>query len=142
MLASKSLRMHSKNINLLPIEKVIPNVVYTLTLSINHRICPNLKLLVNRYRRRLIKTFHPYCTYEVFPELSTIGRLHYHGVIKFDSISSIFMFYRNIYTIKDIHIEIDTIEDKDIWMKYVHKQSKYKSQYIDKECTYKLHNST
>lgn len=112
-------------LNLPSPEKIELNIQYTLTLSINHKIT-SLKSIVSSYLRKIRDYIMPYAKFTVYPELSAKGRLHYHGWIVFESLESVFYFYKNIYGTTNIHVEIDTIADQNKWTEYITKSAKFK----------------
>lgn len=58
---------------------------------------------------------------ELYPEISSLGRVHYHGILK---VYDIFEFYlKDIPMLKDIcSFEIDKIDSMETWIKYCTKQ--------------------
>lgn len=69
-----------------------------------------------------------HCTYELNPEISNKGRIHFHGKLKIDCIVR-FLLY-DIKKIEKIGIyEIDEINDHDIWYKYCNKDKKVMLRY-------------
>ena len=60
------------------------------------------------------------CTWELYPELSRGGRIHYHGWIQ---IHNRLKFYLNLMRfLNKNQVEIDTIEDMNVWETYCTKQ--------------------
>lgn len=55
---------------------------------------------------------------------STGGRLHYHGIIKFDNKSQIrsFLLEYQYKLLRQSRVEISKIADKDAWLNYINKQ--------------------
>lgn len=67
-----------------------------------------------------------YCSIEVYPEVSPVGRLHVHGVVAIeDKYRYLFQMYDVPALVRYGHIEIDTIGDWDVWKTYFKKQVKY-----------------
>ncbi len=130
----------SSNINLLQMEKVYPDTLYTLTISKNQLRSLSLKKRYKQYMRLIRKHILPYLSEaHIYPELSKVGRLHLHGTIRFLSDDTIFDFYDNIYTqFFSDHIEIDTISDPDKWCTYITKQSRFKECYSQRLIPYRL----
>lgn len=64
------------------------------------------------------------CMGHVYVEISPHGRVHFHGVI---GILDRWEFYLNLVPrIEDRYtIEIDTIKDENVWLKYCQKQQEY-----------------
>lgn len=70
------------------------------------------------------------CTVQMVPELSRLGRLHFHGIV---SIDKIMQFY-----LSDIHklmkegtVYIDTIDDLGLWNEYMFKQRTLMQDFIE-----------
>lgn len=57
-----------------------------------------------------------------YPEISKVGRLHVHGNITFQTPLAIAEFYLQLLNYP-FALEIDTMEDKDIWQQYISKSS-------------------
>lgn len=82
------------------------------------------------------------CTIDMSPELSRMGRLHFHGVITIDKIIEFYLY--DLHKLKDAGtFEIDTIQDIVKWNEYVYKQSKLMIIFLNKEistnkCCYRL----
>lgn len=53
------------------------------------------------------------------------GRLHYHGIIKFNNNKQItsFLLEYQYKLLRQARIEISKINDKEAWLKYIHKQT-------------------
>lgn len=63
------------------------------------------------------------CDIFIYPELSKLGRLHFHGWIKI--IHVLYFYLTDIKVLCDIgSFEIDTISEPDKWLTYVTKQNK------------------
>lgn len=69
-----------------------------------------------------------YCNYELYPELSRAGKLHWHGIITFNNDIEIAHFYATVIP-KLLHnsraIEVDTIDDLKYWKEYYCKKCKH-----------------
>lgn len=79
----------------------------------------------------LVTLFTAHC--EVYMEISRTGRLHFHGIITFNTTNDIRQFYIEAIhnLLKQCTIEIDTIKDMDIWRTYITKcQSLIKWHYV------------
>lgn len=64
-------------------------------------------------------------SYRLYPEFAPkTGRLHYHGYIRIEDIFD-FECFGLPYLTDWCHIDIDTIENKDIWDKYISKNKKH-----------------
>lgn len=110
-----------------PPEEVDTNTTYSFSINpskqyetqktrlklIQNDLCKTLSYLGNQ------KVF----SFELYPELSQTGRLHWHGDIK---IYNVLEFYTNLIRIKDhVTFEIDTIDDMTKWNEYKTKGLKY-----------------
>lgn len=124
-------------LRLLSPENLEVDTMYTLSISINHKVGP-LKSNINAYLRKVRDYLIPYAHFELFPELSSQGRLHYHGWILFKSLENIFWFYKNLYGCQDLSMEIDTIEDPNKWNDYCRKSEKFKFIFKEKLLPYAL----
>ncbi len=130
---------YHKRLKILPMEFIELNRWYTFTLNMKTPIeC--LGVSIKRYVKKITKLLHPCCEYVLYPELSCVGQLHYHGTIRFKNTSKVFLFYRSLYGITDLAIELDTIDDPDVWTRYCTKQIKYKKIYKRYLSPYKLTN--
>lgn len=127
-------------INVLDMDVIELNKKYTFSLSKRSRIGS----LVKDVRDYLIilKSISAYVKYEMFPEISPKGRLHYHGTIMFTSWRDVFDFYYLEIPIvsEQSSLEIDTIKDIDKWKVYYLKQQHFKYIYKEKLLPYRLHN--
>lgn len=73
-----------------------------------------------------------YCEYTLRHEISCQGKWHYHGTIKITDIVNFYCF--DIPLIKEIGcFEIDTIVDKNKWIKYLSKLEGVLRPYMEKE---------
>ncbi len=114
------------------LETVSSEIEYTFNLN------PSMQYKVNRFTMQKKKLFKildessDIIYFELYPELSSVGRFHWHGTIL---IKNPFLFYRD-YVMKladHYSIKIDTIEDRKVWDKYSMKQLKmWKSNYMEK----------
>lgn len=64
---------------------------------------------------RVIEKWLKECKWQLVPEISKTGRLHYHGTVQFTTPFSIYTFYR--YQ-PEWHFELDTIAHPDVWVSY------------------------
>jgi hypothetical protein len=78
----------------------------------------NQSLLINRILQP--------CRYKLFLEISPLGRLHWHGKIKFVDMDCVKRFYlTQIHQLTSVAtFELDEIEDDDKWQAYITKQNK------------------
>lgn len=101
-------------------ELVSPGLAYAFTFNPAHQPA-DLSAFPDWYRsyQRLFQEW-PGCDIEVVPELSSKGRIHFHGYL---TMISPFYFYFNLkdYTAVGT-FELDIINDKGVWYDYVHKQ--------------------
>lgn len=59
-------------------------------------------------------------------ELSSSGKVHCHGIVYFNKMLAIGLFYETLFVLKDLcAYEMDTIEDYDKWRDYVKKGINY-----------------
>jgi len=95
-----------------------------LSFSLNlSELYDNLEQNIKAYRFFIKKYIKPYMKFELYFEFSTIGRLHMHGVVVFESNINIIKWFNNINIIKTISsYEMDTISDMQKWMIYCRKQ--------------------
>lgn len=62
-----------------------------------------------------------FCEIELYPEVSPTGRLHWHGVLTVLNTVG-FLWHDLQYIRESAQSEIDTIEDFQTWLDYIHKQ--------------------
>lgn len=91
-------------------------------------------------QQRQILSSLRYCTVDVVQEISSKGRLHYHGYIM---ITDIVRFY--LHDLAKLRhygtYEIDHITDEDVWRTYVYKQERFMKQYCEtNEMVYNITN--
>lgn len=86
-----------------------------------------------------IKRLH-YCQYSLCIEISSNGRLHYHGYIKIKDIAKFYMY--DIKLLKDIGCyEVDHITDPSVWSTYVEKQKRFMEKFCkENEIKYMITN--
>ncbi len=114
-----------KLVNLLSPEVVKPNVMYTI--SLNRKVSPlevgdSIHDEYNIYLSWVRKRLEPFVSdVLVVFELSSMGKLHCHGTVTFKNEQSVFLFYRMMYGMNGMGIEIDTIDNVQKWMCYVFK---------------------
>lgn len=124
----------------MPIENIVPGYWYSFSINPIDEYQYWRSLAVDRREemfRNYWKNFflHQNNSYHtrLFPELSPLGRLHFHGLISFETKEHIKRFYMNdIYTLKlKCTFEIDEIEDLEIWMQYITKQQDHFDWAVD-----------
>lgn len=123
-----------KSIDLVPPEKLELNTYYTLNInpyetlySQSVTLKEKIAMLI-KYVQELL--YYTDVGYQLYPELSKVGKLHVHGLIKFYTPESVMEVYNNIYnTMGKIAIEIDTIDNIETYLTYCKKQSKFMKPY-------------
>lgn len=120
-------KSHSKQhkISVPSMELIDLNHWYTFTINLSDEF-ETLTQNVDQYKYFCKKYIHPYSEFQLYAELSKLGRLHYHGLIKFVEIEKLVDFYfslRELYPL--VAMEIDTISDPKKWDDYIFKQQKY-----------------
>lgn len=106
-------------------EEVNPTLMYTFTISPREQYTHSKDLTLKKHLKNILKIINKLGThkdyqFKLYPELSSTGRLHYHGTIK---ITNPFNFYLNLQkVIDDCTMEIDSIQDMETWAKYITKQ--------------------
>lgn len=85
---------------------------------------PNIIRQRVKYAVEMLEEYHSHliaCTYELYPELSPTGRLHFHGTIEINDVFN--FFYHDLVLFQNGSVyEIDTIKDPDVWTTYCTKQ--------------------
>lgn len=125
--------------SVIPPEVIELNTPYTLTINPAPRMYEKskniglkLKKVIEHIQIQLMPIDQPFM---LLPELSCMGKLHFHGTIHFKTYLQIGLFYNSLYENLDNYtIEIDTITDHDTWKTYISKGQ----QYMKAVC--KLHN--
>lgn len=64
-----------------------------------------------------------YCDLELFPEISSKGRLHLHGYIKIKLVAEFYL-HDVAKLVQFGNVEVDTVKDMQVWDTYVRKQVK------------------
>ncbi len=102
-------------------EDVECNTIYSITFNPSEQD-RSLPLLSKLYRQRLRPL--PDISIDMYPEFAKRSlRMHYHGIVKFSSLRGIVCFYLWLESQQvNMVYELDTIKDKVIWDKYIHKQ--------------------
>lgn len=108
-------------------EEVNPSATYTFTISPREQYTNgSTNTILKQHLQNILSIINKLGThkdyyFKLYPELSKTGRLHYHGIIR---ISNPFNFFLNLQkVIDDCTMEIDTIEDPDVWTQYTQKQA-------------------
>ncbi len=116
--------------NLISPELVSPMTMYSLSINPSFNLNNTLKtdaITLRRLLRQIANYSH--AVYAVL-ELSKTGRLHAHGTITFLNKLSIIRFFRFIRS-QTYNIEMDTINDIQKWMAYIHKQQTYHQTFLE-----------
>lgn len=74
----------------------------------------------NAHMYKELKRLHGIESLKIWPEISQSGRLHFHGIIKIKDVIE-FALVDVPLLIRIGHLEIDTINDEDVWNKYIRK---------------------
>lgn len=72
------------------------------------------------------------CDLELYCELSSRGRAHFHGVIEIKDLAN-FYYYDVPKMLLHFSVEIDTIKDMDVWQFYCRKQDCFMQNFIHRE---------
>lgn len=117
--------------NLTSPEKLEPDVCYTFNVNFDMdklwgiSDTSTFKKVYLAQRKTMSLLFSPY-DIKLYPEMSSVGRLHWHGRIKFRSYKDIGMFYSNLrIVLNHMSVELDTIDDDAGWINYTTKGHKY-----------------
>lgn len=126
---------------LLKPEEVYEKVAYSITLNpIDKLQCYSqnstrrLTTFYEFHYKYLKKILAPFADYDLWLEISSKGRLHFHGIIYIKDIISFYLSSVPKLT-DDYAIEMDTIDDVLIWLSYCQKQSVIR-EIIPAECCY------
>lgn len=112
-------------ITLLPLEDIILDVPYALTINLSALTQSDFISDYKLYRQCLDKLYSGVLglTLQFYPEYSPKGRLHLHGIIKFTSVLGVARFYQSLpQLLLKANIKLDVINDLEEWMKYITKQ--------------------
>lgn len=128
-------------LSLLPLESIQIDAKYTFNLNMSDEF-ETLLQNVEQYKYFLKKYISPYCTFELFPELSPLGRLHYHGYITFYDSLKLVDFYFSIRTFMSYcAMKIGHLNDDKIWDDYIFKQQSHMQYAFEiQQLPYKLDN--
>lgn len=105
---------------------------YAITLNIPD-LKGSIRLDHHTYIMLLRKKFAPIpgLSYRLYPEYSQTGRLHYHGIVRFNTIIAKNYWYEMIYKL-DCNFKFDTIADPETWDTYITKQYEHMKPFFDK----------
>lgn len=120
---------------IIPVDKVLLNTLYAFTLAPSNA----KQYFSNLHRIKMVSIdmasliISIKANISVFLELSSHGRLHWHGYILFPDKESIRDFYGFVIPVllDNNQIEIDSIEDPEIWDSYIQKQHDIMQIYLD-----------
>jgi len=132
------MRKNNAKINLPPLEEIQILTLYTFTINLQQKLNLTIQQRVRQYEYKINHFFKDYMYIEIYPELSSSGRLHYHGICSFTSLQNIWFFYENMHRQNGYTLEIDTIEDLPKWNTYCTKQNKYKFIYDNLNISYQI----
>lgn len=125
----------------IPPEKIELDTLYTLTLNFDMEKVHKKKAISAFYnvyteqRQILYDLFGKY-TISITPEISTNGKLHWHGIILFKTFTKVGKFYSQLpIYLNLLQMELDTISDIKEWVEYCNKGSNYMRALL---ATYKL----
>lgn len=112
-------------------ETIEPCIKYAITVSPSNDLLTANTLrgkviAVSKYMRNQL--FMTPMEVKLFPELSPVGRLHYHGTIEFPTHLAISMWYHHTFRVLQcsrVNIKITAIDDERIWEQYCNKQRDY-----------------
>lgn len=131
----------------LDIEKVRPGIYYALTVNLAGDDIVEFRTKYADYVTFFYKKFK-HCVFRVYPEISPLGRLHYHGYIRFDTPDDIVMFYidtiRSMVFEKSCDIAIAPLGDFGdmTWYYYCRKQKHIMKPFFRKsKIKYKLNSA-
>lgn len=114
-----------------PPEEIVPNEWYTFSLNpLNQYPSDNLnKRWSSVYQeiQAIISQFYTSAYIEGHLEISRTGRIHMHGWIKFEKVADFYLTLPLILT--KCTLEIDYINDVNVWEAYVTKSNKILAQY-------------
>lgn len=119
-------------------EDVVETVEYAFTLNPGDQ--PNQSGLgVNEFKRwftaqriSILNILGNYANIDLYPEISSKGRIHFHGFL---TIKDIFNFYYKCVPRLMVHysIEMDTIADRAVWKTYCTKQEEFVQPALHRE---------
>lgn len=113
-----------------PLEQCPINKPLSITINASEQY-PTINVYLQHYLYKIKKYIVPYMKIvELYPEFSSKGRLHYHGIILFKTHRMCVDWYYKYQHIQGLNIKIDTIKDMKVWKAYMTKQIEYMSSYI------------
>lgn len=103
-------------------ENIELGMPYAYSLNLKDE-CETLKEEYQHYLYIISLMLKPYAEFNLFFELSCIGKLHVHGQIIFHNYQDIGLFYFKFGKLKHrFSCELDTIENLSVWQDYCTKQ--------------------
>lgn len=118
----------------LPPETLSLETEYTFTLNLAEMIGV-FPVDIDKYEKWLSTFFKPIrgMRFRMYPEVSSKGRLHMHGVVSFTRVTAIVRYYEVLFAEQlRISCEMDTIADAQTWAEYVTKQKWIMETYCEK----------
>lgn len=115
-------------------EDVVTGVFYAFTYNPEHQPSRQSPTGVKEWWRCIINNFegYDYCSLKLYLEISSQGRLHFHGYIMIKDIPK--FYYDTVPDmVKHASIEMDTIKDTEVWEKYCRKQEEFIQPWIYEE---------
>lgn len=106
-------------------EDIEYNKMYTFTLNPEKQYYADGITRINKIVTELEKRLMRYLdniSYVLKPEVSKMGRIHFHGIIMFKMDKLIFYMQCIPVLIEHYTVEIDELKDYDIWYDYITKQ--------------------
>lgn len=99
------------------------NMWYAITFNIEeNRDTRNIEGQYTRYRYVFSKYLDIFDKYHLWPELSPVGKLHYHGIVQFHKASQILRWVCRGQVLPLMNIKMKYIEDLKGWIEYCRKQ--------------------
>lgn len=120
--------------DLLAPEKWVIDEFYSFTVNLADEYTDFAQTFM-AYNYFIYKYFCPYVEVDYFFEISSLGRLHVHGVLMVPmsaNLGQVIAMYWALKSVRDVSsIEIDTIKDFDTWLTYMGKQYGMMKLYTD-----------
>lgn len=130
-------QFHKPKYSCIPMEMMVKDGIYSFTYNPEEQPLVekfyNIKLnTLKAFQEQIVERLHlHYAEVNVVTELSSAGRLHYHGIIKIKDPCN-FIFY-DLRKLKHYGCyEIDTIESQAKWSEYCNKNTRLMSEWCKK----------
>lgn len=117
-----------------PPEEIIPDVLMAFTYNPSFTPMEGEIIDMPTYVNELTEVFRKlkYCKIHLAHEISSTGKFHLHGYIKIQNPIKFTLF--DFYHLKqDGVLEIDTINDSDVWHTYVYKQKTIMTEFLKEQ---------